>query len=63
MASKKTKLINEKGTIARWSTVLKDKEISLLAEGVSPLLIRPDRLIYYAPAVQWGSESSEVEVD
>ncbi len=38
-------------TGAGWDVVLTREEIARLASGISPLLIRPDRLVYYAPLV------------
>lgn len=35
-----------------WSAALTDDEISSLARGVSPLLVRPSALVFYAPLVR-----------
>ena len=37
---------------AVWSAALSDSEIAALAKGVSPLLIRPQSLLYYAPLIR-----------
>lgn len=38
--------------VATWSTILADDEVSMLAKGLSPLVIRPDELTAYWPLVQ-----------
>lgn len=42
-----------------WTVSLSDAEITALAKGVSPRMIRPDKLIWYVPT--WGVASPEVD--
>jgi hypothetical protein len=39
------------GLTAAWSATLTDGEAAALAAGVSPLLVRPDSLVYFRPGV------------
>jgi len=41
--------------LARWDVILADDEVALLAQGVSPMLVRPDALQLYAPC--YGEEN------
>ena len=45
-----TEIINKDGEkVISWSCILTVDEMNLLAEGIDPTLIHPDKLIYYAP--------------
>lgn len=37
---------------AVWSAALTDAEVAILALGVSPLLVRPESLVFYAPLIR-----------
>lgn len=37
---------------AVWNVALSDAEVAILAEGYSPLLVRPQNLVFYAPLVR-----------
>jgi hypothetical protein len=45
---------------AIWDVALSDEEIASLAKGVSPLLVRPASLVFYAPI--FGTQSPEPEI-
>jgi hypothetical protein len=42
---------------AAWNVELTDAEIAVLATGFSPLLVRPESLVFYAPL--WGRHTTE----
>lgn len=51
------------GSIAEaaiWNVALSDSDVAILAMGVSPLLVRPDALVWYAPIV--GQYSPEIDL-
>lgn len=53
----------EDGTLAEaaiWSVALSDADIALAAKNVSPLMVHPESLIFYAPII--GNYSPEVDV-
>ncbi len=45
--------------MAIWNVALTDSEIATLAEGVSPLRVRRDALVYYCPI---GGQSPEIDI-
>ena len=50
-----TRITNDDGELgAVWHCILTDEEMKVLASGVSPHLIRPDKLMYYAPLIVMG---------
>jgi len=47
------------GSIAEaaiWSAALTDDEVAILAKGVSPLLVRPESLVFYCPLIRDDDE-------
>ena len=50
-----TRITNEDGILrALWRPGLSDKELEALANGISPYLIRPKNLVYFAPLLDLG---------
>ncbi len=47
------------GEGAGWSVELTADEMKALASGISPALVRPDKLVYYIPAVYVPPEAKE----
>lgn len=45
---------------AIWNAALSDAEIVMLSQGVSPLLIRPQNLVFYVPYL--GRDSSDIDI-
>lgn len=45
--------------VAMWNIALSDAEVLMLSKGVSPLMVRPDALIFYAPLMGNGSPEPE----
>lgn len=43
-----------------WNVALSDLEFMILAAGISPLLVRPDALVFYAPLM--GAYSPEIDL-
>jgi Concanavalin A-like lectin/glucanases superfamily len=43
-----------------WSIALSDLEVAVLAQGISPLLVRPEALVYYAPLL--GQYAPEIDL-
>lgn len=41
---------------AVWSAALTDEEVAILAEGISPLLVRPQNLVFYCPLIRDDDE-------
>jgi len=42
--------------VAVWNIVLASKDLEMLGKGISPLHVRPDALIFYAPVVRDGQD-------
>lgn len=45
---------------AIWNAALSDAEIVMLSQGVSPLLVRPQNLVFYVPYL--GRDSSDIDI-
>lgn len=43
-----------------WNVALSDSDVALLAKGVSPLMVHPESLVFYAPLI--GQYSPEIEL-
>lgn len=46
--------------ISTWTCILTDEEILALARGISPMFIRPDKLIYYAPLLNEDPSTNKI---
>lgn len=46
---------------AIWSAALTDAEIVMLSQGVSPLLVRPQSLVFYMPYL--GRDTSDIDIE
>jgi hypothetical protein len=43
-----------------WNVALTDLDVAILASGISPLLVRPDALVFYAPLLNGGSPEPDI---
>jgi len=55
-ASRRNYLSGAMAEVAVWSAALTDPEVSILYEGVSPLLVRPQSLVLYVPLIRDDDE-------
>lgn len=46
---------------AIWNAALTDAEIVMLSQGVSPLLVRPESLVFYVPYL--GRDTSDIDIE